>query len=162
MNITDWLIGISALATLALAIAAFLSIRQNRRDRLEERRRQTLERIRSWAEELVAVVTRPTRHREIEARKSELLGLLHVGGAKSVGVLKDAELVGGKVYLSVGIAQNAIFRFDARLRGSDAIADFMARFNAPNVKAIENTSELEEEKEVFLTALSTVISSATE
>jgi len=52
MNISEWLIAISSLATIALAIAAFLSIRQNRKMLAEEKqsefKRRTLNEIISW------------------------------------------------------------------------------------------------------------------
>lgn len=52
MNISEWLISISAFATIALALAAFLSIRQNRHMRAEEKqsdfKRRTLNEIISW------------------------------------------------------------------------------------------------------------------
>lgn len=56
MEVSDWLIGISALATLALAIAAFRSIKENRRIRDKDRdldfKRRTLDGILNWAQEV--------------------------------------------------------------------------------------------------------------
>jgi len=57
MNMTDWLIGISALATLALAIAAFLSIRQNRLVREQDFSRQRLDNILNWAQTGLALLS---------------------------------------------------------------------------------------------------------
>lgn len=52
MNISEWLISISAFATIALAVAAFLAIRQNRHMHAEEKqsdfKRRTLNEIISW------------------------------------------------------------------------------------------------------------------
>lgn len=165
---------ISAFAVLLLAFAAFMSIEESRRLReenrrireeqnQEERHRLALERIRNWAEELFGLVTRPTRYRLLQARKQELEGLLHLGGAKSVGVLKDAEIVGGNVHSSVNIANLIIFKFVSRLRGEQDITEFKVRFGiAGIVEPIKDAAELEEQKKELLTALSEIINSATE
>lgn len=158
---------IVAWATLMLAVAAFLAIHRTmliqQEQRREERRRLALERMRDWAEEVFSVTTMPTRHKNIEMRKSELVNLLHRTGAKIIGIQKDAELVGGNMHLAVNLAYLAIFKFDARLRGKDDIAQFKARYNVTDtIEPIRNLQELEDAKAELLNAVADVINAATE
>lgn len=156
-----------AWATLMLAVAAFFAIRRTtlsqREERQEERYRLALERIRNWAEGVFGATTMPTRHMGIEMRKMELVNLLHSSGVKSIGVLRDAELVGSDMRLVVNLAILAMFRFDARLRGKDDIAQFKARYNITDtIEPIRDTKELEDAKTQLLTALGDVIHAAIE
>lgn len=65
LNNDNW-IGISALTTMLLAIAAFWAIWQNYKFRKEDRQSQSLNEIRTWAREGLNLVTRihglPTTH----------------------------------------------------------------------------------------------------
>ena len=170
----SWALVLSAAATVTLAAVAFWTVRKNveqtrkvieegRHAQLEERHRQALERIRDWAEEVFSVTTMPTRHKNIEMRKSELVSSLHRTGAKTIGIQKDAEQVGGNMYLIVGLANLAIFKFDARLRGKDDIAQFKARYNITDtIEPIRNLQELEDARAELLNAIADVINAATE
>lgn len=90
MDTTDWLIGASALATLGLAVAAFLSIRENRRIRESHYRRQGLDTVLNWAQTGVSILSEDIsiQHRHnIELLKYPLV-TIH---AERNGILRSSE-----------------------------------------------------------------------
>lgn len=168
MDVTDWLIGISAVATLALAIAAFLSIKVNRRDRLEERHKEhqrlALERIRGWAEGISELIMHPTlKARTLPQRLKELDVLLQASITKSsFGVLEDAKRLGDELYSPITDANSAIAKFMVRLRDEEAIAKFKNMLQIEDeLKPIGSLEELLIAKKELLCILDFVIESAT-
>lgn len=162
----SWSIALSAAATFILACVAVGSIIENRRIREEqtrdERHRQALERVRNWAESLFELVTRPTRHTNLQRRLIELDALTRSGGVKSVGILYDAEQLGGDVNAHVKAAHLFLFKFVARLHGTKEINEFRNRYGiTETIKPINTAEELEEAKRTLLESLGDVISAVT-
>ena len=89
----NWL-GISALATLLLAIAAFWVIRQNYIYRKEDRKSQSLNEIRNWAREGLNLVTRihrlPTHHANFPPVWEVIASLSYIESQRHI-LLKYAE-----------------------------------------------------------------------
>ena len=165
---SDWLIAIGAFATLALAVAAFLSITSHRSslldERNKERQRLALERIRSWAEELIEIITRPTTQATtLSERLKELDQSLQPTLGRSVGVINDAAQLGIVLYSLVKDANVAVLEFVTRLRSKDEIAEFKIEFEVEaEFRPIESTEELLEAKRELISTLTEVIISATE
>ena len=163
----SWSIALSAAMMSLLAFAAFWTIVENRRIReeqnQEERRRLALERIRGWAEVVCELITRPTSRATIlEERLAELDVWLQTTGGRSLGVLGDAEQLGGDLNSYVKGAHLAIFEFVARLRGDDAIAAHKSEYKIEyELKPIGSLGELLEAKRELMRTLGDVIDSAT-
>ncbi|MBA7705726.1 hypothetical protein ES703_114562 [subsurface metagenome] len=150
-------------ATFFLAWAASKSIKEQREERIEERQRRALERIRYWAEEVIELVTRPTRHKLLGLRKLELQALLHVGNYKALGILKDAELIDHNLELRVRLGNLALFKFDAMLGTEEDIAAFKAKYHSTDtINPIRDATELVEVKKELLPVLIEVINLVTE
>jgi len=166
MNVTDWLIGVSALATLALAVAAFVSIKASRRSQLEERhkerQRQALERIRGWAEVISALLAQPSLQPSLQRRLKELDSWLQSTAGKCLGVLSDAEQLGGDLNSYVKLAHITILSFVARLRSEEEIARHKTEYKIEDeLKLIGSIEELQEAKREVVYALNDVINSVT-
>lgn len=119
MNITDWLIGISALATLALAIAAFLSIRQNRITREQDFDRQRLDNILNWAQTGLALLSEevsPQHRHNIELLVSRLEPI----HAQRASMLNSSRKLGINFV-------NAVFKAVARLESYFDLATKIAK-----------------------------------
>lgn len=158
----DWAIILYASVTFLLAIAAFWGIREGLRERVEERHREALERMRNWSEQVFEVVTRPTRQPNLKLRKKELNALITSVGPKAIGILHDAERLGGDINLYVKFANLIIFKFTARLGDEGDIAKFRGKYNIEEtINPISNVNELEEAKRELLEAFGDVIKSAT-
>lgn len=154
---------ISAFAVLLMAFAAFANIEESRRLRKEERQRLALERIRGWAEGLCELIMRPTsRATKLEERLAELDVWLQTTAGRSLGVLADAEQLGGDLNSYIKGAHLAIFEFVARLRGDDAIATYKSEYKIEyELKPIGSLEELLEAKRELMRTLNDVIDSAT-
>ena len=126
LNENNW-IGISTITTLLLAIAAFWTIRQNYRFRLEERRSQALSRVRVWAEKSIQLLTVPSPFNEKEAIEV-LRKNIQIVRAGSLSALSDAEALGGEVKQKV---QKAVHNFNDltdKAGSADKSIDFESLF----------------------------------
>ena len=122
MDVTDWLIGVGTIGTLILAVAAFLSIRENRRQRLEERQIQALMRIRSWAATVSEAVALGKSHADLREMIDGLRTRLQPMAAVSFGIEADARRLGGDIEQVVELATDGFLELWFRLCTEDELA----------------------------------------
>lgn len=151
-------------------------IKENRRIHDEslthERRRLALERIRSWAEEVVEVISRPLGwglehpvpvivHERLQSTKEDL----RPTDVKSVGILKDAEQISGHIFEEVKLARVILLQFDAMLGTKEDIAEFRELFNKTDFGELEPITTIEDLtawKKRILLQFANVVDSVTE
>ncbi len=148
MDVTDWLIGISALATLALAAAAFLSIRKtahiHRESIQENRRSRALDRIRSWATDshrLLTATPLSGRGLTVEQKLKRVRQNIQVAMVDSFTTLADAEAIGGDLFEKTGKAVASIRQFSEIVEKHPDIRTFEAALKevSDNLIAVINS-----------------------
>ena len=106
--LSSWAIILYASITLLLAGVAFWSVIETRSERLEARRIKALERIRDWAEEIIAILKRTSEEEQFEKEQAKLCSLLDHPRSKGFSILCDSQKIGGRLFERTG---NACFLF---------------------------------------------------
>lgn len=164
MEVKDWVLIASAGATFLLAVAAFWAIKEQHKDRKEERRNLALERIRRWAEDTFDIISRPSPTQELKEILLILKLNLRIVHVKSVGILSDAEQLRGEVASRVKTGYLELSKFIAMLGGENDIADLKEYFRLTdfgNITPIRNTEQLAAAKKDVMHQLLGIIDTAT-
>ncbi|MFC2016982.1 hypothetical protein ACFLUD_01040 [Chloroflexota bacterium] len=142
----QYAVGFGVLATLVLALAALMAIKQNELQFSGERNRVVVNRIRNWAEAIFDTITSPPASKQLDSYLKELRGNLRSSSVQSIGVMKDAELIGGELD---GIVKNAVFAIHTLITKAGGAED-IARFKSflqieEQIDPITTSAELEED-----------------
>ena len=181
----DWiniiLIGVLVLATGYYAVQthrqADLLKQQIRKTRemqddaiAQERRRIALERIRFWAEDTYAVLTKPLPNRRLPNVCSDLILELHPYHIKCLGILSDAEQVGANLNKEISSIYKSLTKFILRLSKttsapaplSDGLKKHLKEINIKELESFINIKELIQERTEALGPLGNLIILTTE
>ncbi|GAJ14884.1 unnamed protein product, partial [marine sediment metagenome] len=161
--IDDWAFVLSAIIMFFLATAAFLSILENRLERVEHAHRLALLRIRGWAEMTVNILGTPTKQILFQKKKIEEITKLHDSHVKTTGILHDAERLGGTLNDSVKTAVAFLLFYSARLSNQEQIEVLKRQLKLKdNIVPIKSDDEMRESIIELLTSFTGVIKTATE
>jgi len=159
----DWAIALSAGVMVFIAIIAIWTLADNRQMRVQEAQRLALLRIRNWAEETFHALATPFTQKQLPLQIREEITKLHTSSVKSLGILGDAERLGGTLDERVRAANFIFQRYLAILMGKEGVEAFKQRFKVEDdIKLITKVEELHPLIKEFMDALSEVIKSATE
>ena len=164
--LNDWAIPLSASVTLLLAIAAFWNIRESRISRIQESRRLALERMRFWAEDSIAVLTKPLPRKQFQSVCAGLVLDLHPIHTKCLGILADAEQLGSDLHEEVSAIFLSLSKFLIRLKTEEELPDKLKELYTDaeleyEVKPFSNVKELVSGRREAIEQLSSLIYSTT-
>ncbi len=129
VNDDNW-VGVSAMTTMLLAIAAFWAILESQKDRAVKSRERALEYIIDWAEEALYALSTPSAQKSsLHGRIMEELTKLQPSTVRATRVLWYADRIRGTVKLEVKKAVIQLQILNSILIGGEAIGKLKKRLN---------------------------------